>query len=214
MSNNNSLNKYQNIINYKDYEDNRKKTDKIKIKNPFEKSNSNESISQEKYISHSNSSLSRESKSIKSVQDERKEINQNLVNNNKNEFINNKIRMEYKPLSIRENFNLFFQLNQNKEESKILTTNSSLIKDDNYLKIINEIYKKRKIMNNIEKNNQDNSTNFSNKNLYENQINYIKNRDKKLLQLKNNILKKENLDYTFSPKIFNENKKKKLIKMK
>ena len=67
MSNNNSLNKYQNIINYKDYEDNRKKTDKIKIKNPFEKSNSNESISQEKYISHSNSSLSRESKSVKSL---------------------------------------------------------------------------------------------------------------------------------------------------
>ena len=51
MSNNNSLNKYQNIINYKDYEDNRKKTDNIKIKNPFEKSNSNESISQEKYFS-------------------------------------------------------------------------------------------------------------------------------------------------------------------
>ena len=210
MSNNNSLNKYQNIINYKDYEDNRKKNDLIKVKNPFEKSNFNESISQEKYISHSNSSLSRESKSIKSVHDERKEINQNLVNNNNNDFVNNKIRMEYKPLSIRENFNLFFQLNQNKEESKILTTNSSLIKDDNYLKIINEIYKKRKIMNNTEKNNQDNSTNFSNKNLYENQINYMKNRDKKLLQLKNNILKKENLDYTFSPKIFNENRKKKI----
>jgi hypothetical protein len=42
MSNNNSLNKYQNIINYKDYEDNRKKNDLIKVKNPFKKSNSNE----------------------------------------------------------------------------------------------------------------------------------------------------------------------------
>jgi hypothetical protein len=166
MSNNNSLNKYQNIINYKDYEDNRKKTDKIKIKNPFEKSNSNESISQEKYISHSNSSLSRESKSIKSVHDERKEINQNLVNNNNNDFVNNKIRMEYKPLSIRENFNLFFQLNQNKEESKILTSSSSLIKNDNYLKIINDIYKKRKNINNTENNNQDNSISFNNKSLY------------------------------------------------
>ena len=213
MSNNNIYKNYQNVIDYKDYEDNRKKTNLIKIeKNPFEKSNSNESISQEKYISHSNSSLSKQSKSNKSIQEEKNEIKQNLVNNNKKmELVNNNIRMEYKPLSVREKFNLFFQPNQNKEESKILTTSSSLIKNDNYLKMINEIYKKRKIINS-EKNNQDNSLSFNNKSLYENQVNYLKNRDKKLLQLKNYLLKKENLDCTFSPKIFNKNRKKKINK--
>ena len=55
MSSNNSYKNYQNVIDYKDYDDNRKKTNLKKIeKNPFQKSNSNNSISQEKYISHSN----------------------------------------------------------------------------------------------------------------------------------------------------------------
>jgi hypothetical protein len=208
MSNNNSNNKYQNIIDFKEYEKNKKEINLNKLeKNPFERGNSNNSISQEKYISHSNSSLSNDLNSHKSINkvEEKNENQKNLI-------LNNDIRMEYKPLSIRENFNLYFQMNKNKEESKILTTSSSLIKDENYLKIINDIYKKRKTNYNKEKENNDNLLIFDNNKLYEIQKNYMKGRDEKLLKLKNNILNKENLNCTFTPKILNENKNKKIDK--